>query len=60
LTLLVKVDELVKLAQKQEANLSVVLDVLKVIALRVEAEVLKVDVVEDNATSTFISTTHSI
>ena len=60
MTLLVKVDELVKLAQKQEANLSVVLDVLKVIALRVEAEVLKVDVVEDNATSTFISTTHSI
>ena len=60
MTLLVKVDELVKLAQKQEANLSVVLDVLKVIALRVEAEVLKVDAVEDNATSTFISTTHSI
>ena len=62
LTFQVKVDELVKLAQKKEAHLTVVLDVLKVIALRVKADVLKVDAVEENAhkPSAFISITQSI
>jgi hypothetical protein len=62
LTFQVKVDELVKLAQKKEAHLTVVLDVLKVIALRVKADLLKVDAVEENAhkPSTFISITQSI
>ena len=49
LTLQVKVNELVKLAQKKDAHLTVVLDVLKVISLRVKADVLKVDAVEENA-----------
>ena len=49
LTFQVKVDELVKLAQKKEAHLAVVLDVQKLIALRVKADVLKVDKVEEDA-----------
>ena len=58
LTFQVKVDELVKLAQKKEAHLTVVLDVLKLIvvldvlklfALRVKADMLKFDKVEEDA-----------